>query len=91
MFRFDKIKIDQTFVADIEHRDDCVAIVAAIAGLGRSLGAQTTAEGVETSAQAKLVRAAGCTQAQGYLYSRPISAAAIRALLAEQASLRAVA
>ena len=86
-FPFDKIKIDQSFVADIERRDDCAAIVAAIAGLGRSLGAQTTAEGVETQAQADLVRAAGCTQAQGYLYSRPVSAGVIRALLTKQARI----
>jgi EAL domain-containing protein (putative c-di-GMP-specific phosphodiesterase class I) len=86
-FPFDKIKIDQSFVADIERRDDCAAIVAAIAGLGRSLGAQTTAEGVETQAQADLVRAAGCTQAQGYLYSRPVSANGIRALLTKQVGI----
>jgi diguanylate cyclase (GGDEF)-like protein len=82
-FRFDKIKIDQSFVRDIAQRADCAAIVASIASLGRSLGADTTAEGVETAAQAELVRAAGCTQAQGYLYSRPLSAAGIAALLAE--------
>jgi diguanylate cyclase (GGDEF)-like protein len=87
IFPFDKIKIDRSFVADIEHRNDCAAIVAAVAGLGRSLGAQTTAEGVETETQARLVRAAGCTQVQGYLYSRPVSANAIRALLTKQASI----
>lgn len=83
-FPFDKIKIDQSFVAEVESRTECAAIVAAIAGLGRSLGAQTTAEGVETETQAKMVRAAGCTQAQGYLYSKPVSAAEIRTLLSER-------
>jgi diguanylate cyclase (GGDEF)-like protein len=84
-FPFDKIKIDQSFVGDIGTRADCAAIVAAIAGLGRSLGAETTAEGVETQTQADLVRAAGCTQAQGYLYSQPLSAGAIMVLLTEMA------
>jgi EAL domain-containing protein (putative c-di-GMP-specific phosphodiesterase class I) len=91
-FPFDKIKIDQSFVGDIDTRAECAAIVAAIAGLGRSLGAETTAEGVETQTQADLVRAAGCTQAQGYFYSYPLTAQAIRALLAEPAAeLRTVA
>jgi len=92
VFSFDKIKIDRSFVAEMESSQESVAIVAAIAGLGRSLGAEITAEGVETEAQAKLVRAAGCTQAQGYLYSRPLPAAAMLALLAENgAGHRAVA
>jgi diguanylate cyclase (GGDEF)-like protein len=80
-FRFDNIKIDRSFVAEMARRHDCAAIVAAIAGLGRNLGADTTAEGVETAEQAALVRAAGCSLAQGYLYARPVSAAAIGALL----------
>jgi diguanylate cyclase (GGDEF)-like protein len=87
-FPFDKIKIDQSFVGDIDTRTECAAIVAAIAGLGRSLGAQTTAEGVETATQAELVRAAGCTQAQGYLYGQPLSAGAIMVLLTEMAAKR---
>jgi diguanylate cyclase (GGDEF)-like protein len=83
LFGFDKIKIDQSFVAEIERSHGAAAIVAAVASLGRTLGAETTAEGVETAAQAELVRAAGCTQAQGYFYSRPISADEIAALLRE--------
>jgi diguanylate cyclase (GGDEF)-like protein len=81
-FRFDKIKIDQSFVAEMEHRPECAAIVAAIAGLGHNLGSDTTAEGVETESQAELACAAGCTQAQGYLFSRPVPAREIAALLA---------
>jgi len=90
-FRFDNIKIDQSFVAEMEARPECAAIVAAIAGLGQSLGSDTTAEGVETTTQAQLARAAGCTQAQGYLYSRPLTASAIAALLREGGEARAVA
>jgi diguanylate cyclase (GGDEF)-like protein len=89
LFAFDKIKIDQSFIADLEMATESVAIVAAIAALGRNLGAETTAEGVETAAQAKIVRAAGCTEAQGYLYSRPVTAMAIRALLREGGAERA--
>jgi diguanylate cyclase (GGDEF)-like protein len=80
-FRFDKIKIDRSFVADMESRNDCAAIVAAVASIGRSIGAATTAEGVETQTQAELVRAAGCSEAQGYLYSYPLSAGAVMAFL----------
>jgi diguanylate cyclase (GGDEF)-like protein len=72
MFPFDKIKIDRTFIRDIEGRADCAAIVSSIIGLGRSLGRHTTAEGVETEAQFEILRAAGVTLAQGYLFGRPV-------------------
>jgi diguanylate cyclase (GGDEF)-like protein len=71
MFPFHKIKIDKSFVAELPHRPDCGAIVCAMTTLGQSLDIVTTAEGVETWEQLKLLRAAGCTQAQGYLFSRP--------------------
>jgi diguanylate cyclase (GGDEF)-like protein len=90
-FRFDKIKIDRSFVAEMESRSDCAAIVASIASLGRSIGAVTTAEGVETAVQAELVRAAGCTQAQGYFYSYPLSAEAVMAFLRDLEGEKAVA
>jgi diguanylate cyclase (GGDEF)-like protein len=90
LFAFDKIKIDQSFVADLEMSKEAVAIVAAIADLGRSLGVDTTAEGIETPAQAELARAAGCTEAQGYLFSRALSAGGIAALLREAAAERQV-
>lgn len=71
MFPFDKIKIDRSFVGGMSSNDVCAAIVCAVANLGRSLGIVTTAEGVETEEQLTLARAAGCTQAQGYLIGRP--------------------
>src|SRR5262249_17294537 len=70
-FPFDKIKIDRAFVAEMSRRSDCAAIVSAVSGLARSLHIVTTAEGVETTEQLKLLRAAGCTLAQGYLFGRP--------------------
>jgi diguanylate cyclase (GGDEF)-like protein len=75
LFPFDKIKIDQSFVREMPYRADCAAIVCAIAGLERELGMVTAAEGVETAEQLELVRAAGCNQAQGYLFSEPCPAA----------------
>ncbi len=71
LFPFDKIKIDKSFVREMPNRADCAAIVCAITSLGRELNIVTTAEGVETEEQLALVRAAGCKQAQGYLFSRP--------------------
>jgi diguanylate cyclase (GGDEF)-like protein len=75
LFPFDKIKIDQSFVREMPYRTDCAAIVCAIANLGRELNVVTVAEGVETSQQLDLVRAAGCQQAQGFLFGRPVPAA----------------
>ena len=68
-FPFDKIKIDRSFVKDLAQRPDCVAIVRAISGLGRSLNITTTAEGVETIDQLDWLRAEGCNEVQGFLFS----------------------
>ena len=80
-FPFDKIKIDRSFVSELTTRDDSMAIVRAVTGLGKSLGIVTTAEGVETEAQFELLRREGCTQAQGYLFSQPRPAAEVNAML----------
>jgi len=72
-FPFDKIKIDRSFVRDLEASGESAAIVRAILGLGRTLGLTTTAEGVETEQQLDFIRAQGCDQAQGYLVSRPLA------------------
>ena len=81
-FPFDKIKIDRSFVQDLGQRPDCLAIVRAIAGLGRSLNITTTAEGVETQEQLERLRAEGCNEVQGYLFSPARPAAEIAALIA---------
>jgi len=75
MFPFDKIKIDKSFVHKLSTSAECAAIVCAVIGLGGSLGIATVAEGVETAEQFALLRVAGCSQAQGYLFSRPVPAA----------------
>jgi diguanylate cyclase (GGDEF)-like protein len=74
---FDRIKIDKSFVAEVTTRAECAAIVSAVIALGNSLGVCITAEGVETDDQLTILRAAGCTEVQGYLFSRPISGAKI--------------
>ncbi|MDB5600227.1 MAG: diguanylate cyclase [Xanthobacteraceae bacterium] len=80
-FPFDKIKIDRSFVQDMAVRRDCLAIVRAIVSLAGSLDMITTAEGVETEDQLAQLRAEGCIEGQGYLFSRPVPAAAVSALL----------
>jgi diguanylate cyclase (GGDEF)-like protein len=81
-FPFDKIKIDQSFVRGLHKNSDAVAIIHAVSGLGISLGMTTTVEGVETKEQLDLVRAEGCTEVQGYLFSRPQPASEVPRLLA---------
>ena len=68
---FDKIKIDKSFVADIQSSSHSAAIVCAVANLAFALNITTTAEGIETEEQAQLLTAAGCTHAQGFLFGRP--------------------
>ncbi len=82
-FPFDKIKIDRSFVKDLVHRSDCVAIVRAISGLGRSLNITTTAEGVETTDQLDWLRAEGCNEVQGFLFSAARPASDIAKLLSD--------
>ena len=75
---FAKIKIDQSFVRGAaDGATDCVAIVHAILALARGLGVETTAEGVETEAQASVMRQLGCTQLQGFHFGRPVPAAEV--------------
>jgi EAL domain-containing protein (putative c-di-GMP-specific phosphodiesterase class I) len=81
VFPFDKIKIDRSFVAELGGNGECLAIVQAITRLGSNLGIPTVAEGVETEEQRQLLREEGCTQMQGYLFSRPVPASEIAGLL----------
>ena len=70
-FPFDKIKIDQAFIAKLGTNTQSAAIVQAILGLGRSLKLPVIAEGVETSAQLAFLAEEGCNEVQGYLIGRP--------------------
>jgi diguanylate cyclase (GGDEF)-like protein/PAS domain S-box-containing protein len=77
MFPFDKIKVDKSFTQNLTKRTECAAIIAATLTLARSLDIATTAEGVETVAQYRLLRLAGVTSLQGYLFQPPCSSGEI--------------
>ena len=87
-FPFDKLKIDRSFVRSIEKAADAAAIVHAVVSLGRGLGMQVTAEGVETADQQLFLRAAGVHSMQGYRFGRPVRAAEISARLRQPADFR---
>ena len=80
-FPFDRIKIDQSFVRDAPNDKESLAIVRAVVGLGRGLSIGTTAEGVETLHQLEVLRSEGCTDAQGFFFSRPQTASDVKFLL----------
>ncbi len=80
-FPFDKIKIDRSFMRDLKSKGDSLAIIKAVIGLGHSLGMSTTAEGIETEEQLDAVRAQGCNEVQGFLFSPPISAQKVTEML----------
>ena len=84
----DKVKIDQRFVRDLPQNAESSAIVAAILALSIALGKSTIAEGIETQAQAELLRSAGCGLAQGYHFGRPMSGSDLM-LLATRPALAA--
>jgi len=85
-FKVYKLKIDQSFVRDITDDPDDKAIVAAIVNMASSLGIQTIAEGVETAGQLSYLRLQGCSEAQGYYFSKPVSADAFSAYVSDRDS-----
>ena len=82
-FPFDKIKIDQSFVRNLQTDEGNLAIVRAILSLGSSFGITTTAEGVETASQLDCLKLEGCKEAQGRLFSMPIPSSEIKKMLEE--------
>ncbi len=80
-FPFDKIKIDKSFIGDMETKDKSGAIVKSVIGLGQSLKMITTAEGVETPEQAEFLKQEGCDQVQGYYFSKPVTALELSAFI----------
>jgi diguanylate cyclase (GGDEF)-like protein/PAS domain S-box-containing protein len=79
---FDKIKIDRSFITGLNKKDDAAPIIEAVVSLAKNLNMTTTAEGVETAEQWRLLAAIGCTYVQGYLFDRPQSAASVQHKLA---------
>jgi diguanylate cyclase (GGDEF)-like protein len=88
-FPFDKIKIDRTFIGDLDmpKRKDCVAIIHAVAGLAKQMQMSTVAEGVETLDHLNTVSIAGCEEVQGFYFSRPVPAGNVNAVLAHCRSM----
>jgi len=80
-FKFDKIKIDRSFVRRISRVDISRTIVQSVVSIGRGLGMDIVAEGVETEFEAMMMTKLGCTELQGYYFSRPISADQMTQLL----------
>ena len=87
----DKIKIDKSFVQDLLEDEDDATIVRAIIQLGKSLGMQVIAEGVETVEQEAYIIAQGCNEGQGYLYSKPLPARELTAYLKQARRLNSTA
>jgi diguanylate cyclase (GGDEF)-like protein len=83
-YKFDKIKIDTTFIADVTRSREARAIIHALVGLAAELDMEIVAEGIETETQLGYVTGAGCTSAQGFFIGRPMPRAAIAERLAAQ-------
>ncbi|VIO75764.1 putative signaling protein [Bradyrhizobium ivorense] len=81
-FPFDKIKIDRSFVKEVTRNSGSASIIRAVVSIAADRNMITTAEGVETDQQRDTVQMLGCTQMQGYLFSRPVPAPDLRTLLA---------
>jgi predicted signal transduction protein with EAL and GGDEF domain len=77
------IKIDRSFISNLSHGDEGVQLVRTIIAMARSLNLSVVAEGVETEQQLAVLQQLGCEASQGYLFSRPLSAQAAAAYLAE--------
>jgi diguanylate cyclase (GGDEF)-like protein len=85
-FPFDKLKIDRSFIQNLLTREGASAIVRAITELAHALNIETTAEGVEETAQLMELRAHGCSSVQGFLFAEPMTVADVRRLFNEEAS-----
>ena len=87
-FPFDKVKIDRSFVEDLSKGGNAHAVIRAITTLADALGMDTLAEGVEEQDQLDVLRQEGCRFIQGFLFSRPVPAGEVVALLEERGSLK---
>ncbi len=87
-FPIDTIKIDQSFIRDIENTSGGPMLVDAIIAMGRSLDLRVVAEGIETRGERDYLQSSGCTEGQGYYFGRPVKAAAFEAMLQAPALIR---
>lgn len=90
-FPFDKIKLDRSFMNEVEHSQQAKAVVRAVLSLGKTLEIKVLAEGVETSDQLAILRMEGCDEAQGYLLGKPQPIAQILLALANVGSSNVIA
>ncbi len=88
-YPFNKVKIDQSFVKDVDTNQADVVIVNVIVGMAHGLGLEVVAEGVETEAQCEIMRTSGCDEIQGHFFSRPVDRESVQALLLEGRQLPA--
>jgi diguanylate cyclase (GGDEF)-like protein len=82
-FPIDKLKIDRSFVQDIHSSGEDRAIIDAVIALAKAMQLDVTAEGVESSSQAKYLKDNGCDYVQGFLYSKPINESALQTIIAK--------
>jgi len=87
-FPVSTLKIDQSFVRDVSQKQSTLPIINAIVGIARGFGLHLVAEGIETKAQMEVLGNLGCDEMQGYLFSRPVPAAEVKALLTKMAMSR---
>ena len=85
-FPVDVLKIDRSFVAEMDGSADSAALIHTLVELGRTLGLMTLAEGIEETAQLDILRNEQCDSGQGFIFSRPVDPAAIESLLAQPAT-----
>lgn len=83
-FKFDRIKIDRSFIDTMNREGESAAIVKALLGLGHGLGVQVTAEGIESPEQTNALVGEGCDQGQGFLFSAAVPASEAQALVSKQ-------
>ncbi|MBV8166769.1 MAG: EAL domain-containing protein, partial [Alphaproteobacteria bacterium] len=84
---FDKLKIDRSFVIDMHRNEDMRKIATTIARLGANLEMTVVAEGIELPEQWQYLRELGCSEGQGFLFGRPLTADALDAALAREETL----
>jgi diguanylate cyclase (GGDEF)-like protein len=87
-FEFDRIKIDRSFIVGLDRHSNYAAVIRTIVNLAKSLNVRITAEGIETIQQLEMIRALGCTEAQGYLFSPPRPVEQIRHLTNPKSSMQ---
>lgn len=80
-FQFDRLKIDRSFIDGVELDNDGIALIETVVELGRRLGLEVVAEGIENEAQAKLMKMVGCTHLQGWFVARPLDPADISRMI----------